>query len=135
MRITTMSRLWLGVAVAFVAGSVLEAAPEPSPSAAYIAYVAAAKKATSLDELLPHLSKAYQAMLSAQPKEQKGVWLERLKEGASMRDIKIGKETIAGSKCTLEGTATSQRGMPWKGKVFLVKEDGGWKLDEEAWST
>ncbi len=135
MRITTMSRLWLGVAVAFVAASAVEAAPEPSPSAAYIAYVAAAQKATSLDELLPRLSKAYQAMLSAQPKEQKGVWLERLKEAASMTDIKIAKETIAGSKCTLEGTATSQRGMPLKGKVFLVKEDGGWKLDEEAWST
>ena len=106
-----------------------------SPSEAYQAYLAAAKKATSLDELLPHLSKEYQAMLTAQPKDKKGVWLERLKESADMTEVKILKETITGDKCALEATGKSHRGMALKGKVFLVKEDGGWKLDEQVWST
>jgi hypothetical protein len=106
-----------------------------SPSEAYQAYLAAAKKATSLDELLPYLSKEYRAMLTAQPKDQKGVWLKRLKDTADMADVRIGKETITGDKCTLEATAKGHSGMPLKGKVFLVKEDGGWKLDEQGWST
>ena len=47
----------------------------------------------------------------------------------------ITKETVDGMKCTLEGTAKSSKGMALKGKVFLVKEDGAWKLDEQGWST
>jgi hypothetical protein len=106
-----------------------------SPTEAYLAFVAAAQKARSLEELLPYLSKEYRAMLAGQPKDQKGLWLQRLKDSADKADIKIGKETITGSKCTLECTAKSREGMALRGKVFLVKEDGGWKLDEQGWST
>lgn len=106
-----------------------------SPTEAYLAFVAAAQKAKSLEDVLPHLSKQYSAMLSAQPNDRKPVWLERLKDSADMTEIKIGKETINGMKCTLEGTAKSSKGNPLKGKVFLVKEDGAWKLDEQGWST
>jgi hypothetical protein len=52
-----------------------------------------------------------------------------------MTEIKISKETVNGMKCTLEGTAKSSKGLPLKGKVFLVKEEGAWKLDEQGWST
>jgi hypothetical protein len=132
---SSMFRWLIGSALVMLVLSSIGVAQVQSPSEAYQGYLAAAKKATSLDELLPHLSKEYRAMLTAQPKDNKGVWLERLKESADMTEVKIGKETITGSKCTLEATAKSHRGMALKGKVFLVKEDGGWKLDEEGWST
>jgi hypothetical protein len=106
-----------------------------SPTEAYLAFVAAAQKAKSLEEVLPHLSKEYRAMLAAQAKDQKPVWLQRLRDSADMTDIKITKETVSGEKCTLEGTAKSSKGFPLKGKAFLVKEDGAWKLDEQGWST
>jgi hypothetical protein len=127
--------LSLGVALAVCLFSERAQAQAKSPTDAYLAFVATAQKAKSLDEVLPHLSKEYRAMLSAQPNDQKPVWLQRLKDSADMLDIKIGKETVTGEKCTLEGTAKSKKGFPLKGKVFLVKEDGGWKLDEQGWST
>ena len=45
---------------------------------------------------------------------------------------KVTKETVNGEKCTLEGTAKSNNGFALKGKVFLVREDGAWKLDEQG---
>lgn len=108
---------------------------EQSPSNAYLAFVTAAQKATSLDQLLPYLSKEYRSMLTAQPTDKKGVWLKRLKDSGDKTDIKISKETITGSKCTLEATAKDHSGTPLKGKIGLVKEDGAWKLDEQGWST
>jgi hypothetical protein len=121
------------VAAVLLAGPVL--GQSESPSQAYLGFVAAAPKARSLEELLPRLSAEYQAMLTAQPKEQQPVWLERLKDSVDMVDVKITKETIVGGKCTLEGTAKSRKGLPLHGKVQLVKENGGWKLDEQMWST
>ena len=127
--------LFLGVALIMCVVSPPARAQAKSPTEAYLAFVAAAQKAKSLDEIVPHLSKDYRAMLSAQANDQKPVWLQRLKDSADMLDIKITKETVSGDKCTLEGTAKSKKDLPLKGKVFLVKEDGGWKLDEQGWST
>ena len=134
----TTHRITVGCLTGAVA-AVLFAGPlfaqSESPSQAYLAFVAAAPKAGSLAELLPRLSEAYQAMLTAQPKKQQTVWLERLKDSADMVDVKITKETVVGGKCTLEGTAKSRKGLPLHGKVQLVKESGSWKLDEQTWTT
>jgi hypothetical protein len=125
----------LGVTLAVCLSPGPAQAQAKSPTEAYLAFAAAAQKAKSLDEVLPHLSKEYRAMLSAQPNDQKPVWLQRLKDSADMLDVKIVKETVTGEKCTLEGTARSKKDLPLKGKVFLVKEDGAWKLDEQGWAT
>ena len=125
--------LWtlLGFAVLTTASG----ADSKSPTQAYLEYQAAVQKATTLAEVLPRLSKEYRAMLEAQPKKDHPVWLGRLKETSAMKDLKITKETISGDKCTLEGTGTSARGNPVRGKVSMVKEGGAWKLDEEGWAT
>jgi hypothetical protein len=124
----------LGCALLVFALSTSAFAQAKSPTDAYLAFVADAHKATSLDQLLPHLSKEYRSMLESRPADQKPVWLQRLKDSADMSDIKITRETISGSKCALEGTATGHVG-PLKGKVSLVQEGGEWKLDEQGWST
>jgi len=132
------SRAWiaaLGCAVIALALSSPALAQAKSPTDAYLAFAKAAPKATSLDTLLPFLSKVYRGNLSSQPAEKKPVWLQRLKDSVDMTDMKITKETITGDKCTLEGTAKGKSGLPLKGKVFLLKEDGEWKLDEQVWST
>jgi hypothetical protein len=135
MNYRSMFLVWLGLALALCLSPVPALAQAKSPTEAYLAFVAAAQKAKSLDEVMPHLSKEYRAMLSAQPGDKKPVWLQRLKDSADMQDIKVTKETISGEKCTLEGTAKSSKGFALKGKVFLVREDGAWKLDEQGWST
>ncbi len=109
-------------------------AESKTPTQAYLEYNAAVTKATALTEVLPYLSAEYRAMLESRPKADHPVWLKRLKEG-TVQDVKITKETITGIKCTLEGTGTSPRGNAMKGKIVLVKEESGWKLDSEAWAT
>jgi hypothetical protein len=128
-------RTLLGCTLLMFAFSLPAFAKEKSPTDAYLAFVADAHTATTLDALLPHLSGEYRAMLESRPADQKPVWLQRLKDSADMSDIKIVKETITGAKCTLEGTAKSTSGNALKGKVSLVLENGAWKLDEQGWST
>jgi hypothetical protein len=124
----------LGCALLVFALSTSTFAQARSPTDAYLAFVADAHKATSLEQLLPHLSKEYRAILESRPADQKSLWLHRLKDSADLTDIKITEETVTGSHCLLEGTATGQIGA-LKGKVSLVQEDGEWKLDEQGWST
>ena len=110
-------------------------AAEKSPTQVYLDYRAALTKATKLEEILPYMSKEYRQMLESQPKKDGPVWLGRLREGTPVKDLKMTKETIEGGKCTLEGTGTSARGNAIHGKIQLVKEASGWKIDEEAWAT
>jgi len=42
--------------------------------------------------------------------------VERPRDCADMTDIKIGKETVSGEKCTLEGTAKSSKGFPLRAR-------------------
>lgn len=100
---------------------------------AYLEYQAAVTKAATLDDILPHVSSAYRAMLTSRPKKDHPMWLENLKEGV-MNDVKVSKDTITGNTCTLEATATSKRGNAMKGTIILVREDKAWKLDEEFWT-
>ena len=120
--------------IAWIALSPAALAQTKTPTQAYLEYQDALAKATKLSEVLPYLSSAYRAMLESRPKADQPVWLKRLQESA-VTDLKVTKETIAGDKCTLEGTATSARGNAVRGKVNLVKEGGAWKLDEEFWAT
>jgi hypothetical protein len=127
----------VGLLILVLCASPSLAAGEPakSPTQAYLDYHAAVLKARTLSEVLPYLSAEYRGMLGSKPKKDHPVLLERLKETANVKDLKIGRETIAGDKCTLEGTATSARGNAVHGKVNLVREGGAWKLDEEFWTT
>ena len=128
---------WVGILMVLGFAVLASAAPGDSktPTQAYLEYQAAVQKAGTLAEVLPRLSAAYRAMLESQPKKEHPVWLGRLKETLNIKGLKITKETISGDKCTLEGSGTSARGNPVKGKVNLVKEGGAWKLDEEFWTT
>ena len=127
---------WLGVLVVVAVLLPVDIpAQSQTPTQAYLAFVSAAPKASSLKELLPYLSEAYQAMLTAQPEGERALWLQRLKESVDMADIEVVSETIDGDTCTLKATAKNAQGIPLHGKVILVKEKGAWKLDEQFWAT
>ncbi len=125
----------LMILLAGAASALADGEPAKSPTQTYLDYHAAVLKAQTLSEVLPYLSAAYRGMLESRPKKDLPVWLERLKETANVKDLKIGKETIAADKCALEGTAMSARGNAIHGKINLVKESGAWKLDEEFWAS
>jgi hypothetical protein len=121
--------LGLGAAAALIA------ADAKTPTQAYLDYHAAIEKATKLEDVLPFMSAEYRGMLESQPKKDRPEWLARLKDISAMKDLKITKEKIDGTKCTLEGTGMSARGHAMRGKISLVQEGGAWKLDEEGWAT
>ena len=127
---------WPGILAAQATTTGQKKAPTPAktPTQAFLDYQVAVTKATKLAELLPHLSAEYRAMLESRPKEDQSVWLGRLKE-ATVKDLKVTKENIAGDKCTLEATGTRAMGNAVHGKITLVKEGGAWKLDEQFWAT
>jgi hypothetical protein len=133
MRYRRIVRITL--AVVFGASTVVLAGAPKSPAQAYLDYHAALMKATKLEDVLPYLSAAYRGMLESRPKDDRPVWLARLKDGADFKDVKITKTTVHGDACTLEGTATSARGNTLHGKIHLVQEGGAWKIDDEGWAT
>jgi len=118
-----------------VAPLLAQPAVPATPSAAYLAYLAATRDAKVLADLLPHLSKAYRAMLQSRAKEDHPVWVGRLKEGADLKDVKIESETVSGRSCVLRATATSAGGNRLRAKIVLVKEGSAWLLSESFWAT
>jgi hypothetical protein len=106
-----------------------------NPSRAYLEFKAAAEKAETLSEVLPYLSTEYREMLESRPKEDSAKWLARIKDSANKSDVTIGKETITENKAVLEAVGKDSEGTPLNGKIYLVKEATGWKLDEQGWSS
>lgn len=106
-----------------------------APQAVYLEFLAAVKKATSVDQIAPHLSSEFRTMLKGQPQEA-AKWLQHRKsDAAAMTNFKVTKESISGDRCVLDATALDGSGRASTGKIELIREKGVWKVDEETWVT
>lgn len=105
------------------------------PAEMYREFVAAAKNASTFDQIASYLSTEFLADLKAAPQEEVEEMLKSMKDIWNMTDITFTKESISGDRCVLEATAKTAAGKSAKGKIDLVREQGVWKLDEEAWAT
>lgn len=99
----------------------------------YLAYRAVLAKATSVDDIKPWHSKATRAKMDATPKEESAMMFEVVKMLADVTDLKVVKETKTDAGATLTVEALDSDKAKTTGEVFLVREDGGWKLDRERW--
>lgn len=99
----------------------------------YLAYRAVLAKATSVDDIKPWHSKATRAKMDATPKEESAMMFEVVKMLADVTDLKVVKETKTDAGVTLTVEALDSDKAKTTGEVFLVREDGGWKLDRERW--
>lgn len=106
-----------------------------SPSEMYREFVAAARQATSLDQIARFLSAGWLKDMKAAPKAQQENWLKFMKTTWSLSDLKFTSESVTGDKATLEATGKTAAGKSAKGKIVLVREKGAWKLADEAWVT
>jgi hypothetical protein len=99
------------------------------PSDAYADYIAAISNASTLREVLPLVSAAARKRLATD--------LETLKAKAPAGRLKIIDEQLQGERATVTVSATLQdqtgKERPATGTVVLVREDGGWKVDQESW--
>jgi len=105
------------------------------PGDMYLEFVAAAKKASAFDKIAPYLSTVLLRDLKAAPQEEREKWFKYMKDIWNLADITFTKESISGDRCVLEATAKTATGKSAKAKIDLVREQGVWKLDEEAWAS
>jgi hypothetical protein len=106
-----------------------------TPLDAYKAYLDAASKATKADALFPHVSKEYKTLLQNAPKPEVEKMIKMHIAKDKLSDIAVKSQQVDAKKAVLELTAKTGDGRPAQGKVTMVKEDGAWKLDEDAWAT
>jgi len=109
--------------------------PTPGPLDAYKAYLDAASKATTPEALFPFISREYKTLLQTAPRAEVDKMLKMSIAKDKLTDIKVVKQQVDAAKAVLELTAKTGDGRATSGKVTMVKEDGAWKMDEDAWAT
>jgi hypothetical protein len=99
------------------------------PSDVYVDYVTAIGNVTTIKELYPYLSVSAKKRLATD--------LETLKSKVPGGRLKFDDERIEGNKATLFVTATIQdtsgKEKPAEGTITMLREDDGWKVDQETW--
>jgi hypothetical protein len=133
LRLDRIVRMAAALTVAVALGSATLAA-QGTGTDFYMGYLKTFGKATSIDELLPFMSKQRVAQVKGTPADERAMMFEMIKEMGA-KDVKVVKETPSATGATLETTGSDPSGGAMKGTVTLVKEAGAWKIDKEAWSS
>lgn len=123
------------VGIAFLSALVSGPARAGDAQTAYLAYLAAIKQATSVAQITPLLSTEYRVALEGQPQEALKWLTFRKGDALAMTNFKVTKESITGDKCILEASGRDGQGRDSSGKIELIRENGAWKLNDEAWVT
>jgi hypothetical protein len=134
MRIDLLGRRLLALALVTCAGVVPLSAQGKTPLDAYKAYLDVASKATKPDALFPHVSTEHKSLLQNAPKAEVEKMLKMSIAKDKLTDIAVENQQVDTKKAVLELTAKTADARPAQGKATLVKEDGAWKLDEDAWA-
>lgn len=114
-------------------------AAEQTPTERYEAYRSALAQASTLEELLPHTSKAVRDEMAKRPPSYRRALLSDLKL-RSAEWLRVNEEDITGAQAflTVEGRhvvdPTAGTLSYGRGKVTLLHEDGAWRVDEEIWT-
>lgn len=118
--------------VSCVASFAASAAPS-DPLEFYREFQAVLANAKSLDPLLPYYRTDLGTQLAKMPKEMQANYLKM--NARKLTDLKVTRQSVDAKKAVFEMSAKTEDGRPTSGKVTLVKERGGWKVDDDAWVT
>jgi hypothetical protein len=129
MRLAVVAAVYLATVVA----SLPAQAPPADPLATYKQYLAVLAKAKTLDELLPYYTKELADGLRKMPAEMRANYLKM--NARTLTDLKVTKQTVTADKAEFEMSAKTQAGAATNGTATLLKEGGGWKVEDEAWAT
>jgi hypothetical protein len=124
----------LAAALALVAPAA-QAQTEQSATQFYMAYRAAFAKATKVDDLLPYMSKARRAEIEKTPAGERSKMFAFIKEFDTYTQIKVVKEAKSANGVTLSAEGIDGDKQKSTATIDVVREDGGWKLGKESWST
>src|SRR5687768_4664173 len=105
--------------------------------AAYRAYLKTCASATTVDQLIPYHAREFAQMLRNEypkmPREMQANFIT-MQPCKTVRDFMVAKQTVNASKAVFEMTAKQADGTPASGTVTMLREQGTWKVDEEAWA-
>jgi len=118
-----------------LATTAVQAQTEQSATQFYMAYRAAFAKATKVDELMPFMAKARRAEIEKTPAGERSKMFAFIKELDTVSQIKVTKETKTANGVTLSAEGIDGDKKKSTGTIEVVREDGGWKLGKESWST
>ena len=118
-----------------LATTAVQAQTEQSATQFYMAYRAAFAKATKVDELMPFMAKARRAEIEKTPAGERSKMFAFIKELDTVSQIKVIKETKSANGVTLSAEGIDGDKKKSTGTIEVVREDGGWKLGKESWST
>ena len=105
-----------------------------APARAYLELRVLAAKATSADQVLPHLSANYRRVVSNLPRAEREDWFMRFKR-VPPSPVTIQAQAQAGDRSGLGAVARDASHVKWSGRIEMLREGGAWKLDDETWST
>jgi hypothetical protein len=115
------------------AGGAVAQTSQSDPLEFYKGYLGVLAKAKSLDELVPYYVKELADGLRKMPKDMQGNYLKM--NARTLTDLKVTKQTVSEDKAEFQMTAKTPAGTETTGTATLVKEGGGWKVEDEAWAT
>ena len=110
-----------------------------APEDTYIKYRAALADAKKIEDLQSMLCRDVNEKIEQTPPDMRPMMFGLLKD-LTPKDVQVLSETVNGNGATLvlsgktepAGSGVSEKTT---GKVTLVKEDGIWKIDKEAWNS
>jgi hypothetical protein len=121
-------------AVLVLALASITIAQSQTASQFYTTYRDAFDKATSVDDLVPYLSKPMKEQVEATPAADRSKMFEMMKMMGTITEMKIVKEAKTADGATLTVEALDPDKKKTTGTVQVVKEGDEWKLGTESWS-
>jgi hypothetical protein len=111
-------------------------AQSATPTEVFKAYRSALATASSFNELLPFMDANGRRFVEAMPDQQRTGMFELLKRFASTySDVAVSDEKVTGNAAVLSLTGKDPRGQAATGTVPMTREDSGWKVGTEQWSS
>jgi Domain of unknown function (DUF4878) len=111
------------------------AAQTKTASQFYMDYRTAFDKATTIDDVLPYMSKQRADEVAATPADERAKMFEMIKMMGALTEVKILKEAKTPEGATLTVEALDPEKKKTTGTVKVIKEGDAWKLDGESWKS
>ncbi|HVN76888.1 MAG TPA: hypothetical protein VMT19_11260 [Thermoanaerobaculaceae bacterium] len=124
--------------VVAAAGAALAGPPaNQTPTQFYMGYRAAFEKATKIEDILPYMCAANRKEAEGTPADDRAKMFGVIKMMDTHTKVKVLKEDrqADGSAVLSVSAFDTDQNKDVTAKVTVVKEDGAWKLQKEAWTS
>jgi hypothetical protein len=122
----------VGFFAAILGAGLRAQAPGVDPLSTYKQYLTVLAKAKTVEELLPYYTNELAEGLRKMPADMQANYLKM--NARTLTDLQVTKQDVGADKAEFQLTARTPAGLATAGTATLVKEDGRWKIDDEAWA-